>query len=596
MRKSIKHILFLEPKSSHLHVYSDAYIPRIGCLVLATIMRDLGYGVRVMLEEVEDIDTNEFGEADLICISSLTSTAPGSYQYADFIRNVYPEKTIVMGGTHPTFVPDEALQHCDFVVRGEGEEALVELVRCLESGADYRGIANLSWIEDGRPVHNPERPKAEDLDVLPIPDFSLVPSGRLDIMSIQTQRGCPWDCSFCTVTKLNGHKLRGHSVERVLDMLEAYTKMPNFSYLFFADDIFNVPVDRTMAIMQGMIDRKLIIPWAAQMRHEISKQPELMKKMREAGCDRVMIGFESIDETALELYGKKETAHDVEVAIDAIHDHGIDLHAMFIAGADSDQPETIKTQFEFAKKKDLATSQCMILTYLPGSEDTIRYDLQGGEYLSSDWSHYDGHHANHPIPNMTRYELVNTVMEGMKGMYAPHRIASKLASAAFNALRFNKREATRQLRNGLLRLNGYSILQRWFKEHKEYLADLRAENVSLSPDRYKRVVLAVSNVDVSRVLRTFLAEMNIRVEEFSEEKLSALKDSDLVVMAGEMVDDVRARVQNLHIFPVHDKNTRMDRTLTQLGILFTENVDKVREAIAAVHFQPTQGKVATSDA
>ena len=593
MQQQIKHILFLEPKSSHLHVYSDAYIPRIGCVVLATILRNLGYGVRVMLEEVEDIDTNEFAEADLICISSLTSTAPGSYQYADFIRNVYPEKTIVMGGTHPTFVPDEALLHSDFVIRGEGEEALVELIKCLESGADYRGIANLSWIEGGKVVHNPERPKAEDLDVLPIPDFTLVPSGRLDIMSIQTQRGCPWDCSFCTVTKLNGHKLRGHSVERVLDMLEAYKKMPNFSYLFFADDIFNVPVDRTMAIMQGIIDRKLQIPWAAQMRHEISKQPALMKKMREAGCDRVMVGFESIDETALELYGKKETARDVERAIDAIHGHGIDLHAMFIAGVDSDHPETIKTQFEFAKKKDLATSQCMILTYLPGSEDTIRYDLQGGEYLSHDWSHYDGHHANHPVSNMTRYELVNTVMEGMMGMYAPHRILAKLASAAFNAVKLNKREATRQLRNGLLRLNGYSIIRRWFKEHTEYIADLRTENVSLSPDRYKRVILAVSNVDVSRVLRTFLDEMNIRVEEYSEEKLSALKDSDLVVMAGEMVDDMKVRVQNLHIFPVHDKNTRMDRTLTQLGILFTENVDVVRKAVAAVHFQPKQSKLAS---
>jgi hypothetical protein len=375
-------------------------------------------------------------------------------------------------------------------------------------------------------------------------------------------------------------------------MLEAYKKMPNFSYLFFADDIFNVPVDRTMAIMQGIIDRKLQIPWAAQMRHEISKQPALMKKMREAGCDRVMVGFESIDETALELYGKKETALDVERAIDAIHGHGIDLHAMFIAGVDSDHPETIKTQFEFAKKKDLATSQCMILTYLPGSEDTIRYDLQGGEYLSHDWSHYDGHHANHPVSNMTRYELVNTVMEGMMGMYAPHRILAKLASAAFNAVKLNKREATRQLRNGLLRLNGYSIIRRWFKEHTEYIADLRTENVSLSPDRYKRVILAVSNVDVSRVLRTFLDEMNIRVEEYSEEKLSALKDSDLVVMAGEMVDDMKVRVQNLHIFPVHDKNTRMDRTLTQLGILFTENVDVVRKAVAAVHFQPGQGKLA----
>lgn len=585
MQRKIQHILFLEPKSSHLHVYSDAYIPRIGSLVLATIMRQMGYGVRVMLEEVEKINTDEFAEADLICISSLTTTAPGSYQYADFIRNVYPDKVIVMGGTHPTFVPDEALLHCDFVVRGEGEEALVELVQCLEADADFRNIDNLSWSENGENFHNPERPKAEDLDVLPIPDFSLVPSGKMDIMSIQTQRGCPWDCSFCTVTKLNGHKLRGHSVERVLDMIEAYSKNPDFVYLFFADDIFNVPVDRTMAILQGMIDRRLVLPWAAQMRHEISKQPALLKKMREAGCDRVMIGFEAVDEAALELYGKKETASDVERAIDSIHDHGIDIHAMFIAGADSDKTETIEYQFEFAKKKDLATSQCMVLTYLPGSEDTIRYDLQGGEYLSKDWSHYDGHHSNHPHPHMTRYELVNTVMKGMQSMYAPRRVISKLASSGLNFIKGNKREASRQLRNALLRLNGYSIIGRWFKEHKEYLQELRTENVSLSPDRYERVLLAVSNVDVSRVLQDFLDEMDIRVETFSEDHLAGLKDSDLVVMAGEMVDDMKTRVQNLHIFPVHDKNTRMERTLTQLGILFTENMETIRDAIAATQSQ-----------
>ena len=585
MQRKIKHILFLEPKSSHLHVYSDAYIPRIGSLVLATIMRNIGYGVRVMLEEVEKIDTAEFSEADLICISSLTTTAPGSYQYADFIRNVYPDKIIVMGGTHPTFVPNEALLHCDFVVRGEGENALVELVKCLESGHDFRNIDNLSWVENGKPVHNPERPKAEDLDVLPIPDFSLVPSGKMDIMSIQTQRGCPWDCSFCTVTKLNGHKLRGHSVERVLDMIEAYAENPDFVYLFFADDIFNVPVDRTMAILQGMIDRRVVLPWAAQMRHEISKQPALMKKMREAGCDRVMIGFEAVDEAALELYGKKETAKDVEHAIDAIHSHGIDIHAMFIAGADSDRTETIKHQFEFAKSKDLATSQCMVLTYLPGSEDTIRYDLQGGDYLSTDWSHYDGHHANHPHPHMTRYELVNTVMEGMQGMYSPRRIMEKVGKAGLSLLKFDKREATRQLRNALLRFNGHSIIGRWFKEHREYLQDLQAENVSQSTDKYQRVLLAVSNVDVRLVLQRFLDEMDIRVETFSDEHLSALRDSDLVVTAGEMVDEMKSRVQSLHIFPVHDKNTRMDRTLTQLGILFTENMETIRDAITAVQVQ-----------
>lgn len=585
MRRSIKHILFLEPKSSHLHVYSDAYIPRIGSLLLATILRNHGYGIRVMLEEVERIDTAEFAESDLVCISSLTSTAPGSYQYADFIRNVYPDKVIVMGGTHPTFMPEEALEHCHFVVRGEGEEALVELIRCLSAGADFRSIANLSWQENGQTFHNPERPKTDDLDILPIPDFNLIPNGKMDIMSIQTQRGCPWDCSFCTVTKLNGHKLRGHSVERVLQMMETYLKHPDLVYLFFADDIFNVPVERTMAIMQGMIDRKLKIPWAAQMRHEVSKQPALLKKMREAGCDRIMVGFEAIDEAALELYGKKETALDVEHAIDAIHSHGIDIHGMFIAGASSDRQQTIEYQFEFARRKNLATSQCMILTYLPGADDTVRYNLQGGDYLSRDWSHYDGHHANHPHPNMTRYELVNTVMKGMRGMYAPGRIAQKFASAGLSLLKLDTREAYRQLRNGLLRFNGYSILNRWFKEHYDYMRDLRAENVALNPDRYQRVLLAVSNVDVHRVLHDFLTEMGIRVELFSEEHLGAIRESDLVVMAGEAVEDMKKRFDGLHIFPVHDKNTRMDRTLAQLGILFTENMDKVREAIAAVRLQ-----------
>jgi radical SAM superfamily enzyme YgiQ (UPF0313 family) len=574
-------------------VYSDAYIPRIGSLLLATILRDKGYGVRVMLEEVEHVDTEAFRESDLICISSLTSTAPGSYQYADFVRNVYPDKVVVMGGTHPTFMPDEALEHCDFVVRGEGEEALVELVACLEAGDDFRRIANLSWKENGRTFHNPERPKMEDLDLLPIPDFGLVSSGKMDIMSIQTQRGCPWDCSFCTVTKLNGHKLRGHSVERVLQMIETYSKSPRFVYLFFADDIFNVPVDRTMAIMQGMIDRKLVIPWAAQMRHEVSKQPALLKKMREAGCDRIMVGFEAIDEAALELYGKKETARDVEQAIDTIHAHGVDIHGMFIAGANSDRQETIEYQFEFARRKDLATSQCMILTYLPGAEDTIRYDLQEGDYLSRDWSHYDGHHSNHPHPHMTRYELVNTVMTGMRSMYAPSRILTKFFSAGASLVKFDKREAARQLRNALLRLNGYSILNRWFKEHRDYLRDLRAENISLHPDRYKRVLLAVSNVDVHRVLHDFLTEMGVRVEMFSEEHLGAIRDSDLVVMAGEMVDEMKTRFQTLHIFPVHDKNTRMDRTLTQLGILFTENIEKVREAIAAVRLEQSRLASAT---
>src|SRR5262250_275569 len=131
MRRALKKLVFVEPKSTHLHIYSRVCIPRIGSVLLATIMRAKGYDVRVY---IEDIQAREAGGI------------------------------AVLGGTHVSFLPDEGLEHADYVIRGEGEFAFQELVDAIQAGQGFEQIKNLSHIVDGKVVHHPERPKIPNLD------------------------------------------------------------------------------------------------------------------------------------------------------------------------------------------------------------------------------------------------------------------------------------------------------------------------------------------------------------------------------------------------------------------------------------------------
>src|SRR5439155_708517 len=143
---------------------------------------------------------------------------------------------VVLGGTHTSFLPEEGLEHADFVIRGEGEFAFQELVDAIQRGDGFEKILNLSYRQDGRVVSNPERPKIPNLDVNPIPDYTLIsgwkPGG---VISVATSRGCPFSCTFCSVPGMYGHAFRTHSIDRVLQEL---TLHKGNLYTFFADDIF----------------------------------------------------------------------------------------------------------------------------------------------------------------------------------------------------------------------------------------------------------------------------------------------------------------------------------------------------------------------
>ena len=215
----MKRIVLIETKAPNYHVFSDVHIPRLGSIQLGSILHELGYHVDVYIEDIAPLDFDIVKNADLVGISALSSTAPYSYALADRIRAM--GIPVIMGGTHVTFLAEEALEHADFILRGEADESIVDFMQAFSGDGDYEKIPGLSYWKEGKIQHNLDCPLPHDLNKNPIPDFRLargVPN--MSVVCVCTSRGCPCDCSFCSVTAFNGRKYRAMSVERVLKEVE----------------------------------------------------------------------------------------------------------------------------------------------------------------------------------------------------------------------------------------------------------------------------------------------------------------------------------------------------------------------------------------
>ncbi|MGH7325460.1 MAG: B12-binding domain-containing radical SAM protein, partial [Candidatus Rokuibacteriota bacterium] len=458
MKRALRKLVFVEPKSTHLHIYSRVCIPRLGSVLLGTLMRSRGYDVRVYIEDIHAVDMPEVLSADLVGISAITSTAPQSYRLADQVRAA--GGIAVLGGTHTSFLPEEGLEHADFVIRGEGEFAFQELVDAIQRGDGFAGIQNLSYRVDGRTVTNPERPKIPNLDVNPIPDYHLItgwkPGG---VVSIATSRGCPFSCTFCSVPGMYGHAFRTHSIGRVLEELTLHR---DSAYIFFADDIFTANKKRVKELLRGMIDRGLTPQWGAQVRTETVDDPELLALMRDSNCFNVYVGFESINPRTLKLFQKKQDLAKIERSIERFHEHKIRIHGMFVVGSDEDDLETIEATADFALTRDIDSVQFMILTPIPGSPDWDDLYAQGDKYvINRNWSLYDGHHTVHQPRRMSPYELQMAAIKAMARFYSWKGVAKKLWK--------------RDIYYATIRYWGKKMIKQWWKdeENRAYVDWLR---------------------------------------------------------------------------------------------------------------------------
>jgi radical SAM superfamily enzyme YgiQ (UPF0313 family) len=593
MKRPLKKLVFVEPKSTHLHIYTRVCIPRLGSVLLGTIMRSKGYDVRVYIEDIQAIDMNEVLSADLVAVSAITSTAPQSYKLADVARRA--GAVVVMGGTHTSFMPEEGMQHADFIVRGEGEFAFQELVDAIQAGEGFEKIQNLTYRDaDGRILSNPERPKIPNLDVNPIPDYHLIegwkPGG---VISVATSRGCPFSCTFCSVPGMYGHAFRTHSIDRVLQELEIHK---GNLYTFFADDIFTANKKRVKELLRQMISRGLTPPWGAQVRTETVDDPELLQMMRDSNCFNVYVGFESINPRTLKLFQKKQDLAKIERSIERFHAHKIRIHGMFVVGSDEDDVETIDATAEFALKHDIDSVQFMILTPIPGSPDWDSLYAKGDKYvINRNWTFYDGHHAVHQPRRMSPYELQMAAINAMSKFYSWRGITKKLLK--------------RDLYYTTIRYWGKKMLREWWKdeENRAYVGWLRdqlyAEARELGHRSVKTVGVpaALLQDKLGLLLQRFLGELGVTVvplaEAAVEEATSRARQTidclitPIVKRAEQGREDFYtqlATVSNaLHgqwerlpkvAFPLIGGQGPVFEPFAKIGLLATQNLDRIRDA------------------
>ena len=423
-------IRYIEPKPRGATIYEIANLPKLGLPLLAAIARnaypDLDQRIYCELIRGVEVDWKDVLSSDLVCISTTTNTTIEGYAYAKKCRDA--GIPVLFGGSHVTFMSQEALQHTDYVIRREGHVGFAQFMEWFRGDRNPDGlheILGLSYLDsEGTQIDNPEAPMAsgDDLDELPFPALDLLEGHeRMVTHPIMMKWGCPYDCSFCSVIKMFGRKLRTRSVDNMMTEL----RMVNAASVFFYDDIFIVDKKQAKSLFHAMIDEGITPQWTAQIRADSiykSKQTlepdhELLALMRDSGCYMVHIGFESITQEGLDSYNKKQTVEHITTSIKLLHDYGIRVHGMFVVGADTDTAETVRATVDFALLHKVDTLQMMMLTTLPGTAFDTQMRAEG-RVLTDDYSLYDGHHCIIQPKLMTPYQLQMETWKNMLRFYS----------------------------------------------------------------------------------------------------------------------------------------------------------------------------------
>ncbi|MHB0875135.1 MAG: B12-binding domain-containing radical SAM protein [Anaerolineae bacterium] len=423
-------IRLIEPRPVGAHVFGTSALPRLGLPLIGTMLAERGHDVKIYVESFGPVDWDDVTSADLVGLSATTATVPAAYAIADGLK--YLGIPTVIGGSHVTFMASEALEHCNYVVRGEGHFTMLELLGALGDDACLSAIPGLSFRRrDGSPVHNEDRSGCSlaEFQSLPWPDMSLIVGHELMFTKpLMTQWGCPFNCDFCSVVKLFGRQVRYRPVDDVVEQLRNNYQGEN---MFIYDDNFVANRERTVQLLRRIVDEGLEVHWGAQVRADVvytnratrEVDHELLKLMRDSGCYTVYIGYESVNPEALKAYNKQTDVQAIIDSIKAFHQYDIKIHGMFVLGSDADTVESIRETVDFTIEHGIDTVQFLVITPAPGTAYYERMEAQG-RIITRDWSLYDGHHVVARTMNLSPYELQVEAIRAMSRFYSGREVAA----------------------------------------------------------------------------------------------------------------------------------------------------------------------------
>jgi radical SAM superfamily enzyme YgiQ (UPF0313 family) len=366
--------------------------------------------VKIVEEECDLVDLDE--ECDLVGISCMTANAPRAYQLCQEFKK--RGKTVVLGGVHPTILPDEALQYADCVVVGEAEGVWEKMLK------DFQDNKLEKKYHDPQPDLTKYYPK----------DFSKILKRRLyNLIPIMTTRGCPYNCDFCCVTDLFGKKIRHIPIENVVrDIKESGAK----NFMFLDDNIIGNP-KYAKELFKAI--KPLKIKWVGQSSVSLLvKDTELMQLAAESGCKALFFGIESVSEEQTKKMRKAfKELDELERAFKDIKKMGILIHASMVFGFDDDTKETFSNTVRFLMKNKVGTVSFNVLTPYPGTK--THEDLKKeGRLTTTDWKYYDHNTVVFKPKNMSAYELQMGKINARKEFYRKSSVLKRLSGNLYSPI------------------------------------------------------------------------------------------------------------------------------------------------------------------
>jgi len=356
-----------------------------------------------------------------IGITATTNLIPSAKKLAQIAKASIPTAKIIMGGIHPSTLPEEILswQEVDFVVRGEGELTALELIQ----GKAEETIKGLSYKKDGNIIHNPDREFIPNLDTLAFPAWDLLPIKnymptlggykKLPAVSLITSRGCSGACSYCN--NFFGRKVRKRSPENVVQELEMLVKDYGIKEIYFYDDSFTEQPSKVIELCKQMVKANLNLSWSCFAQINIINQ-DLLRAMKQAGCHHIAYGIESGNQEILARINKKVQKEKIQEIIALTKKEKIDLLLGFMLGLPGETKETLQETLNFALELDPDLAIFNITTPFPGTE-LFRWAEKNGYLKIKTWEDYDLYTVVMNLPSITEQEILNFYAKAHRNFY-----------------------------------------------------------------------------------------------------------------------------------------------------------------------------------
>ncbi len=416
--------------------------PPLGLAYLAAVLEQEGHDVRAFdfgldpeapLEE--DAQRVSAFDPHLVGITAMTIVYHSVLDTAALLK-AHLGRPIVIGGPHATLFPERILEDTpviDYVVRGEGEETILELVRALEGrNGELSSVRGLTYRFRGQPVSNPDRDLIQDLNGLPFPARHLfeleryglrTPEGR-PMFTVLSSRGCPYNCAYC-FKGIVGRTYRQRSPDNIIAELRQVIDRYGVRDFYFVDDLFTLDARRLAALTEQLIDSKLDVRWQCLARVDRVNE-EILHQMYAAGCRRIHYGIESGNEQILKRIGKGFTLEQVRRAVRWTGEAGIQTKGYFMMGLPGDTEETMKQTVDLAVSLDLDEAMFSVTTPFPGTrlwDELVRKRPQTEFSLDFSRAYYYGDPEEEVLPFLNVSEVTDAVLS--RWMHEARRLVAE---------------------------------------------------------------------------------------------------------------------------------------------------------------------------